>query len=104
MVPRTGVEPISLGALTAYPIMDLQFESSLCPQIRPQKLDFDGQTESQTVTIGSHPETPKPFINKGIFLTLTPSDTKLEWRRRRDSNPRIKVLQTSALDHLATSP
>ena len=26
------------------------------------------------------------------------------WRHGRDSNPRIKVLQTSALDHLATVP
>ena len=26
------------------------------------------------------------------------------WRRRADSNRRIEVLQTSALDHLATSP
>ena len=27
-----------------------------------------------------------------------------DWRRRADSNRRIEVLQTSALDHLATSP
>ena len=26
------------------------------------------------------------------------------WRRRADSNRRIEVVQTSALDHLATSP
>ena len=29
---------------------------------------------------------------------------ELRWRRRADSNRRIEVLQTSALDHLATSP
>ena len=57
--------------------------------IPSHKVSHDGATQSAT----------RIFRREIIF-----KGSLKKWRRRRDSNPRISVLQTDALDHLAIPP
>ena len=100
VVPRAGLEP----ALLAEQDFKSCVSTNSTTRAKLKFLIFSSKISKICSPLHILHYVPSVSLRNALLAGFSPGQPATFWRCRWDSNPRIKVLQTSALNHLATAP